>query len=115
MLTLSEQNKLAELLDASGRAAHDSRHALCTSIGIDPGRLIFMQAGERDFAVLLVEHLHNVDKRTELAKLCDEIEPDLGDFPKKLVRQIKDLLIERSSRESDSALAELFTKEVAAK
>jgi len=115
MLTLSDQNKLAELLYDSGRAADSSRHAFCIEIGVELGQLPFRQDADRDFAIQLVARLlttHNYDK---LAKLCDEIEPDLGDSPKKLVRQIKDLLIERSARENDSALAGLFTREAATK
>jgi hypothetical protein len=77
-LSLADRSKLTELLFDSGRAAYASRTALCIEIGVDPGRLTFMQASDRDFAIQLVAQLHKTGNMAALQQLCEAMAPELG-------------------------------------
>jgi len=80
-LSQADRSKLAGLLYDSGRVAYTSRTALCLEIDIDPGRLTFMQVGDRDFAIQLVAQLHKTGNIAALRRLCEAIAPELGGQP----------------------------------
>jgi len=88
-LTQADRSKLAGLLYDSGRAAYASRGALCIEIHVDPGRLAFMQAADRDFATQLVAHLHKTGNIAALRQLCEAIAPELDGQPAARLEEIQ--------------------------
>ncbi|MDZ8258064.1 CHAT domain-containing protein [Nostoc sp. ChiQUE01b] len=66
---------LTNLLIRSGRAEYSARKALCIRIGIEPNQLGFLrQSADADFALELISHLHNVDDKRALCKICSELD-----------------------------------------
>jgi hypothetical protein len=71
----SDTEILTKLLIRSGRAEYSARKALCIKIGIEPNQLGFLrQSTDADFALELINYLHNVDEKQALCEICSELE-----------------------------------------
>lgn len=71
----SDKEILTKLLIRSGRAEYSARKALCIRIGIEPNQLGFLtQSTDADFALQLIDYLHNTDDKQALGKICSELE-----------------------------------------
>ncbi|MEO1377728.1 MAG: hypothetical protein AAFW70_26300, partial [Cyanobacteria bacterium J06635_10] len=71
----SDREILVELLMRSGRAEYSARKALCIKIGIQANQLGFLrQSTDADFALELINYLHNIDNKKALCKICKELE-----------------------------------------
>ncbi len=86
--------ELANLLEISRKGEQTSRRSLCYQIGLEPSRLAFINAAvEYDFAVELVFFLHNTQNYPSLIRLCDVIEPVMGQKYKTVLYSIKAALL----------------------
>ncbi|MEH2243852.1 CHAT domain-containing protein [Nostoc sp.] len=66
---------LTELLIRSGRAEYSARKALCIKTGIEPNQLGFIrESADTDFALQLINYLHNIDDKQALCKISKELE-----------------------------------------
>ncbi len=74
-LNTNDLEILTKLLIRSGRAEYSARKALCIKIGIEPNQLGFLrQSTDADFALELINYLHNVDEKQALCEICSELE-----------------------------------------
>lgn len=74
-LNESDREILTALLIRSGRAEYSARRALCIKIGIEPNQLGFLrEPTNTDFALELINHLHNIDDKWAICKICKELE-----------------------------------------
>ena len=102
-LELDKRNKLVNLLVNTGKAETGSRSALCRRIGVEPNTLSFISGGSvQDFATNLVDFLYQAERYKELINLCEEIEPELGDYPKKELMAIRPKLEKLASQPEES-------------
>ncbi len=66
---------LTDLLIRSGRAEYSARRGLCIKIGIAPNYLGFLrESTDTDFSLQLINHLHTIDEKPALCKICKELE-----------------------------------------
>ncbi|WP_375515332.1 CHAT domain-containing protein [uncultured Nostoc sp.] len=71
----SDREILTTLLIRSGRAEYSARRALCIKIGIEPNQLGFLRESTvTDFALQLIEYLHEIDDKEAFCKICNELE-----------------------------------------
>ena len=85
----SDLLNIVDSLDRSGKAQISSRRSLCIQIGINPALLPMLHLStEHDFAVEFIYHLHNTKNYQAMFRLCNSIEPLLGE---KLATQLKQI------------------------